>query len=71
MYKRQTWGCAILIFDLTRLADGPRVRASGLPGYPDNINRASDGGYWVALAGLRNPVFAVSLIPISQPTRPH
>ena len=52
-----TWECSILIFDLSRLGEGPRVFASGLPGYPDNINRASDGGYWVALAGMRNPVF--------------
>ena len=52
-----TWACSILIFDLARLSDGPRVFASGLPGYPDNVNRASDGGYWVALAGMRNPVF--------------
>lgn len=52
-----TWECSILIFDLAKLSDGPRVFASGLPGYPDNVNRASDGGYWVALAGMRNPVF--------------
>ncbi len=52
-----TWACSILIFDLARLSEGPRVFASGLPGYPDNVNRASDGGYWVALAGMRNPVF--------------
>ncbi len=35
---------------------GPRIFVSGLPGYPDNINRASDGGYWIALAGMRNSV---------------
>jgi ribose transport system permease protein len=38
----------------------PLARASswtGCPGYPDNINRASDGGYWIALAGMRKPVF--------------
>lgn len=52
-----TWECSILAFDLAHLAEGPRVLVSGLPGYPDNINRASDGGYWVALAGMRNPVF--------------
>src|SRR5690606_8378344 len=52
-----TWDCSIMIFDLARLSDGPRVFLSGLPGYPDNVNRASDGGYWVALAGMRNPVF--------------
>ena len=26
-----------------------------LPGYPDNINRASDGNYWMALVGMRTP----------------
>lgn len=51
-----TWACSILIFDLAKMADGPRIFVSGLPGYPDNINRASDGGYWIALAGMRNPV---------------
>ncbi len=51
-----TWTCSILIFDLGNLSDGPRIFVSGLPGYPDNINRASDGGYWIALAGMRNPV---------------
>ena len=51
-----TWACSILIFDLQNLADGPRVFIRGLPGYPDNINRSSDGGYWISLAGMRNPV---------------
>jgi ribose transport system permease protein len=51
-----TWTCSILIFDLRNLSAGPRTFVAGLPGYPDNINRASDGGYWIALAGMRNPV---------------
>ena len=51
-----TWTCSVLIFDLANLSTGPRVFIRGLPGYPDNVNRASDGGYWVALAGMRNPV---------------
>jgi ribose transport system permease protein len=51
-----TWACSILIFDLQNMSDGPRVFIRGLPGYPDNINRSSDGGYWVSLAGMRNPV---------------
>ncbi|HXE24444.1 MAG TPA: SMP-30/gluconolactonase/LRE family protein [Roseiarcus sp.] len=51
-----TWTCSLLIFDLADLSAGPRVFVRGLPGYPDNVNRASDGGYWVALAGMRNPV---------------
>lgn len=32
-----------------------------LPGYPDNINRASDGNYWAALVGMRSPAFDLSL----------
>ena len=28
-----------------------------LPGVPDNINRASDGNYWVAFAGMRTPTW--------------
>ena len=56
-----TWDCAILAFDLENLKAGPRVLVSGLPGYPDNINRASDGGYWLALAGTRNPVIDLAM----------
>jgi len=51
-----TWNCSILMFDLANLSAGPKILVEGLPGYPDNINRASDGGYWIALAGMRNPV---------------
>ncbi|MDN5873626.1 MAG: SMP-30/gluconolactonase/LRE family protein, partial [Sinobacteraceae bacterium] len=32
-----------------------------LPGHPDNINRASDGGYWLALVGMRAPVYDVAM----------
>jgi len=56
-----TWDCSILIFDLADMSSGPRIFLRGLPGYPDNINRASDGGYWVALAGMRNPVIDLAM----------
>jgi ribose transport system permease protein len=56
-----TWASSILIFDLANLSAGPRIFRDGLPGYPDNINRASDGGYWVALAGMRNRLFDLAL----------
>ncbi len=41
---------------------GPRkgqleVAIDQLPGNPDNINRASDGTYWLALVGIRTPTF--------------
>ena len=34
---------------------------SNLPGYPDNINRASDGNYWAALLGMRTPALDLAL----------
>jgi ribose transport system permease protein len=45
--------------------DGPRkgeieVLLEHLPGNCDNINRASDGNYWLALVGIRSPVFDLS-----------
>lgn len=46
--------------------DGPKKGLkekvlSNLPGYPDNINRASDGNYWVALLGMRTPALDLAL----------
>ncbi len=32
-----------------------------MPGYPDNINRASDGHYWMAWLGMRTPTFDLML----------
>jgi len=34
---------------------------SGLPGYPDNINRASDGNYWLAMVGMRGPALDLAM----------
>jgi ribose transport system permease protein len=46
--------------------DGPRagqvqVVIGNLPGYPDNINLASDGNYWLALVGMRAPAYDLAL----------
>lgn len=46
--------------------DGPNkgrteVALDHLPGSPDNINRASDGGYWLALVAMRTPVYDVAM----------
>lgn len=46
--------------------DGPKkgrveVVLSNLPGYPDNINVASDGTYWLALMGMRSPTFDLAM----------
>ena len=32
-----------------------------LPGYPDNINLASDGNYWLALVGMRSPAYDLAM----------
>lgn len=37
------------------------VFAENFPGYLDNINRASDGCYWVALVGIRYPAFDLAM----------
>lgn len=46
--------------------EGPKkgtteVLIDHLPGNPDNINRASDGTYWLALVGIRTPTFDLSM----------
>ena len=38
-----------------------QVVIPNLPGLPDNINRASDGNFWVALTGMRSPAFDLAL----------
>jgi ribose transport system permease protein len=45
---------------------GPRSGATEIlideiPGHPDNINRASDGNYWLALIGVRTPSFDLAM----------
>ena len=52
----ETFGCTIKRYWF----DGPRkgkveTVIDNLPGYPDNINLASDGNYWLALVGMRSP----------------
>lgn len=52
----ETWACRISRYWL----DGPKkgqveTVIPSLPGYPDNINRASDGNYWLAVVGMRAP----------------
>lgn len=54
----ETWPCRISRFWL----EGPRKGKvdpvmPALPGYPDNINRSSDGNYWCAFVGMRAPAF--------------
>ena len=58
----ETWGCSIKRYWF----DGPKKGRVEpvipvLPGYPDNINRASDGTYWLALVGIRTPSLDLAL----------
>lgn len=58
----ETWGCRISRYWL----NGPKAGRveliiGDLPGYPDNINRASDGNYWLALVGMRTPTLDLAL----------
>lgn len=58
----ESWGCRINRYWL----EGPKkgqleVLLDRLPGYPDNINRASDGTYWVAIMGMRSPALDLAL----------
>ncbi|MCW1843348.1 ABC transporter permease [Prosthecomicrobium hirschii] len=58
----ETWGCRITRWHFDGPDKGRReVVIDNLPGYPDNINRASDGTFWCALCGMRSPVFDLAL----------
>lgn len=52
----ETWGCTVKRYWFAGPKTG-RVEMvlENLPGYPDNINLASDGNYWLALVGMRCP----------------
>lgn len=58
----ESWGPRIRRYWI----DGPNkgrleTVIDNMPGYPDNINRASDGTYWCALMGVRTPALDISL----------
>lgn len=58
----ETWACRVsrYWFAGPRAGRVERVIAD-LPGYPDNINRASDGTFWLALVGMRTPSLDLAL----------
>lgn len=58
----ESWNCSIKRYWFA----GPKAGNTefvirDLPGYPDNINRASDGNYWLALMGMRSPAFDLAM----------
>ena len=58
----ETWGCRVSRYWLEGAKAGTtEVVIADLPGYPDNINRGSNGAYWVALAGTRTPSYDLAM----------
>ena len=62
LFFAESWACRIHRYWL----EGPKAGTAecvikDMPGYPDNINRASDGRYWMAWLGMRTPSFDLSL----------
>jgi ribose transport system permease protein len=57
-----TWLCKIYRYWIEGDKAGTvEVLVDNLPGYPDNINRASDGNYWLAFVGIRSPVYDLAM----------
>ncbi|QEX21835.1 ABC transporter permease [Hypericibacter adhaerens] len=57
-----TWLCKIYRYWIAGEKAGQlEILIDNLPGYPDNINRASDGNYWLAFVGLRSPVYDLAM----------
>jgi ribose transport system permease protein len=62
VFVAETWGSRIVRYWIAGRKKGQlEPFIPNLPGYPDNINRASDGNYWVALVGMRSPAFDLAL----------
>ncbi len=58
----ETWGCRINRYWFAGPKAGKmEVVIPDLPGYPDNINRASDGNFWLGLVGMRSPAFDLAM----------
>ncbi|MQT15456.1 ABC transporter permease [Segnochrobactrum spirostomi] len=62
LFLAESWACRIHRYWF----EGPKAGTlecviRDMPGYPDNINRASDGTYWMAWLGMRTPSFDLAL----------
>ena len=62
LFFAESWACRVHRYWL----EGPKAGMAecmikDMPGYPDNINRASDGNYWMAWLGMRTPSFDLAL----------
>lgn len=62
LFFAESWACRVHRYWI----EGPKAGQAecvikDMPGYPDNINRASDGNYWMAWLGMRTPSFDLAL----------
>ena len=58
----ETWLCRISRFYIAGPKAGrTEVVVDNLPGYPDNINPSSDGGFWVAMVAMRTSVSDIAM----------
>ena len=62
LFFAESWACRVHRYWM----EGPKAGTAecvikDMPGYPDNINRASDGNYWMAWLGMRTPSFDLAL----------
>lgn len=58
----ESWGCRISRYWVSGPKAGTKeLLVDKLPGYPDNVNRASDGTYWAAIMGMRSPALDVAM----------
>ncbi len=62
IFYASTWACTVERYWLEGAKKGKvETVIADLPGYPDNINRSSDGNYWLAIVGMRTPAFDLAL----------
>jgi ribose transport system permease protein len=62
VYYATTWGCSVERLWIAGPKTGKvETLIADLPGYADNINRSSDGHYWLAIVGMRTPAFDLAL----------
>jgi ribose/xylose/arabinose/galactoside ABC-type transport system permease subunit/sugar lactone lactonase YvrE len=58
----ESWACRVSKYYFAGPKKGNvETVIANLPGYPDNINRSSDGRYWLALMGMRTPALDLAL----------
>jgi ribose transport system permease protein len=56
-----SYGCQVSRFWLQGPKRGRVEPLINLPGHPDNINRSSDGNYWLAMVGMRSPIWDLAM----------